>query len=164
MADNYRDYNLTADQQAIKAKYPPLTKKYEYLDHTADVQLHAWGDTLEETFEQCAMAMFGYMTDTETVEPLDTIEVEAEGHDLLSLLYNFLNEWLYKFSADQFFVPREVKVLYIDRMRYKIRSIGWGEEFSLSKHPQGTEVKAITYSAMQIHEEETPEVFVIIDI
>ncbi|XP_053867493.1 protein archease isoform X1 [Malaclemys terrapin pileata] len=164
MADNYRDYNLTADQQAIKAKYPPLNKKYEYLDHTADVQLHAWGDTLEETFEQCAMAMFGYMTDTETVEPLDTIEVEAEGHDLPSLLYNFLNEWLYKFSADQFFIPREVKVLYIDRMRYKIRSIGWGEEFSLPKHPQGTEVKAITYSAMQIYEEETPEVFVIIDI
>lgn len=25
------------------------------------------------------MAMFGYMTDTETVEPLDTVEVEAEG-------------------------------------------------------------------------------------
>ncbi|EMP28427.1 Protein archease [Chelonia mydas] len=110
------------------------------------------------------MAMFGYMTDTETVEPLDTIEVEAEGHDLLSLLYNFLNEWLYKFSADQFFVPREVKVLHIDRVRYKIRSIGWGEEFSLPKHPQGTEVKAITYSAMQIYEEGTPEVFVIIDI
>uniref|UniRef100_A0A452GNF5 Uncharacterized protein n=1 Tax=Gopherus agassizii TaxID=38772 RepID=A0A452GNF5_9SAUR len=27
--NNYRDYNLTANQQAIKAKYPPLTKKYE---------------------------------------------------------------------------------------------------------------------------------------
>ncbi|XP_006117597.3 protein archease isoform X1 [Pelodiscus sinensis] len=164
MADNYRDYNLTEDQKAIKAKYPPVNKKYEYLDHTADVQLHAWGDTLEETFEQCVMAMFGYMTDTETVEPLDTVEVETEGHDLFSLLYNFLNEWLYKFSAEQFFVPREVKVLSIDRMKYKIRSIGWGEEFSLPKHPQGTEVKAITYSAMQIYEEETPEVFVIIDI
>lgn len=25
------------------------------------------------------MAMFGYMTDTETVEPVDTVEVEAEG-------------------------------------------------------------------------------------
>lgn len=34
---------------------------------------------MEEAFEQCAMAMFGYMTDTETVEPLDTVEVEAEG-------------------------------------------------------------------------------------
>lgn len=34
---------------------------------------------MEEAFEQCVMAMFGYMTDTETVEPVDTVEVEAEG-------------------------------------------------------------------------------------
>ncbi|XP_068124966.1 protein archease isoform X3 [Hyperolius riggenbachi] len=110
-----------------------------YLDHTADVQLHAWGDTLEEAFEQCAMAMFGYMTDIETVEPIDTVEVEIEGNDMLSLLYNFLDDWLYKFSADQYFIPREVKVLHIDRMNFKIRSIGWGEEFSLAKHPQTAE-------------------------
>ncbi|KAM4757913.1 protein archease isoform 1-T2 [Cyanocitta cristata] len=179
MAAEDRDYNLTEEQKAVKAKYPPLCKKYEYLDHTADVQLHAWGDTLEEAFEQCVMAMFGYMTDTGTVEPVDTVEVEAEGedctssvenyerekgHDMLSLLFHFLDEWLYKFSADEFFIPREVKVLHIDRMQFKIRSIGWGEEFSLDKHPQGTEVKAITYSAMQICEDEKPEVFVIIDI
>ncbi|XP_032058286.1 protein archease isoform X2 [Anas acuta] len=106
MAGDERDYNLTAEQRATKAKYPPLNKKYEYLDHTADVQLHAWGDTLEEAFEQCVMAMFGYMTDTETVEPLDTVEVEAEGHDMLSLLFHFLDEWLYKFSANEFFIPR----------------------------------------------------------
>ncbi|XP_059724418.1 protein archease isoform X2 [Haemorhous mexicanus] len=106
MAAEDRDYNLTQEQKAVKDKYPPLCKKYEYLDHTADVQLHAWGDTLEEAFEQCAMAMFGYMTDTGTVEPVDTVEVEAEGHDLLSLLFHFLDEWLYKFSADEFFIPR----------------------------------------------------------
>ncbi len=43
--------------------------------------------------------------------------------------------------------------------------MGFGEEFSLEKHPQGTEVKAITYSAMQIiQNEEKNELFVIIDI
>ncbi|KAJ6654301.1 hypothetical protein lerEdw1_007223 [Lerista edwardsae] len=122
-ADPSRDYGLSEAQRAVKAKYPPVSRK-----------LHAWGDTLEEAFEQCAMAMFGYMTDTETVEPLDALEVEAEGHDMLSLLFHFLDEWLYKFSANEFFIPR------------------------------GTEVKAITYSAMQVHEGEKPEVFVIIDI
>lgn len=45
-------------------------------------RLHSWGNSLEEAFEQCAMAMFGYMTDTETVEPIDTIEVESEGKKL----------------------------------------------------------------------------------
>lgn len=48
-------------------------------------RLHAWGDTLEEAFEQCVMAMFGYMTDTETVEPVDTVEVEAEGKAVLTV-------------------------------------------------------------------------------
>ncbi|XP_051892418.1 protein archease isoform X2 [Pristis pectinata] len=110
------------------------------------------------------MAMFGYMTDIETVQPLKTLEVKAEGHDMLSLLYNFMTEWLYQFSAETFFIPREMKVVQIDRTNYTIRSIGWGEEFDLAKHPQGTEVKAITYSAMQIHEEESPQIFVIIDI
>ncbi|XP_036207155.1 protein archease isoform X1 [Myotis myotis] len=162
--EDIRDYNLNAKQKATKAKYPPVNRKYEYLDHTADVQLHAWGDTLEEAFEQCAMAMFGYMTDTDTVEPLQAIEVETQGDDLQSLLFHFLDEWLYKFSADEFFIPREVKVLSLDQVNFKLRSIGWGEEFSLSKHPQGTEVKAITYSAMQVYTEEKPEVFVIIDI
>uniref|UniRef100_A0A2I3RJJ2 Protein archease n=1 Tax=Pan troglodytes TaxID=9598 RepID=A0A2I3RJJ2_PANTR len=147
--EDVRDYNLTEEQKVIKAKYPPVNRKYEYLDHTADVQLHAWGDTLEEAFEQCAMAMFGYMTDTGTVEPLPTVEVETQGDDLQSLLFHFLDEWLYKFSADEFFIPQEVKVL---------------KESSLSKYPQGTEVKAITYSAMQVYNEEKPEVFVIIDI
>ncbi|PWA16410.1 hypothetical protein CCH79_00004608, partial [Gambusia affinis] len=117
-----RQLDLTEEQKATKSKYPPINKKYEYLDHTADVQIHSWGDSLEEAFEQCAMGMFGYMTDTETVEPIDTVEVESEGEDMESLLFHFLDDWLYKFCADLFFVPR------------------------------GTEVKAITYSAMQIHD------------
>lgn len=56
------------------------------------LRIHSWGETLEEAFEQCAMGMFGYMTDTETVEPIDTVEVETEGKGCsLYLSYIYCN-------------------------------------------------------------------------
>jgi len=40
-----------------------------------------------------------------------------------------------------------------------------GETFDLEKHPQGTEIKAITYSNMQIHDNEgRVDIYVIVDI
>ncbi|KAF7287178.1 protein archease [Rhynchophorus ferrugineus] len=145
------------------------SKKYEYLDHTADVQLHSWGDTLKEAFEQCGIAMFGYMTELETVDIRQNPEIEATGHDLESLLFNFLNELLFLFSSDPFVVCSKLDITEFstegEELRIKCKC--YGEEFALGKHPQGTEVKAITYSAMQIindTENNKFELFVIIDI
>ncbi|XP_014245949.1 protein archease isoform X1 [Cimex lectularius] len=143
--------------------FPPV--KYEYLDHTADVQLHAWGKDLKEAFEQCAVAMFGYITDLEYVEFAETQTIEAEGEDLSSLLFHFLDEFLFMFSAEPFFIPRVVMITEFNREEFKIKAVGFGETFTIGKHPQGADVKAITYSNMQIHEnEDKVELFVIIDI
>ncbi|KAG8192959.1 hypothetical protein JTE90_028082 [Oedothorax gibbosus] len=139
--------------------------KYEYLDHPADVQLHSWGDTLKEAFEQIAVSMFGYMTEIDSVDILMKQDIEAEGHDMISLLYNYLDEFLYIFSAEPYFIARKVEILEFDKENFKIKARGYGEIFDLDKHPQGTEVKAITYSNMQVHENENRcELFVIIDI
>lgn len=128
--------------------------------------------------------MFGYMTEIEKVDIVEPQEIEAQGHDLLSLLFHLLDEFLFLFSAEPFFIARvsfywakslhtgitllffqKVVITEFDRDNFKIRATGYGETFDLSKHPQGTEVKAITYSNMQIHEEdEKKQVFVIIDI
>ena len=99
-----------------------------------------------------------------------------------SALYNFLDEWLFTFNAEPFFVPFKIEITKFTRNRketqihnqtelednednIEIEAIGFGETFDLQKHPQGTEVKAITYSAMQIIEKPGfCETFVIIDI
>jgi len=148
---------------------PP--RGHEYLDHTADVQLHAWGPDLSAAFEECAKAMFGYMTDLDTVSECKTESMCASGSDLESALFNFLDEWLFLFSAEPFFIPFKIDITKFTKSdsgaddAVKIEANGFGETFDLGKHPQGTEVKAITYSAMQIHEKDNfAEVFVIIDI
>eukprot|EP00887_Chlorella_sp_A99_P007899 scaffold20.g7899.t1 len=140
--------------------------KFEYLDHTADVQLHSWGNTLEEAFEQAALAMFNYMTPLSgiAVDEGATRTYEAEGHDMHSLLFNFLDELLFTFSTE-FFVCREVRVTSLDRGAFRIAAEGRGERFDRARHAAGTEVKAITYSAMQITEKPgDAEIFVIVDI
>ncbi|OQV14391.1 putative Protein archease [Hypsibius exemplaris] len=154
---------VSAEDLPMVLSVPP--KKYEYLDHTADVQIHAWGDDLKESFEQAAVAMFGYMTEIESVDIIMEETVEAEGDDLINLLYHFLDEWLYKFSAEPFFIARKVVITEFDEEKFRIKATGYGEEFNLGKHPQGTEVKAITYSNLQVHNKDNQhEVYVIIDI
>ena len=177
MASNYADTPCDLPEE-VRAKNhqntgapgPPAPLPqlgYEYLDHTADIQLHSWGPTLAAAFEQCCLAMFGYMTELEYVVPSETQEVTTEGDDLLSLLFHLLDEFLFLFSADPFFVPREVKITHLDTENFKITAEGRGETFDISKHPQGSEVKAITYSNMQVLSSEDGnkwDCYVIVDI
>ncbi|XP_065081666.1 protein archease-like [Ochlerotatus camptorhynchus] len=144
--------------------------KYEYLDHTADVQLHAWGETLKEAFEQCGMAMFGYMTELSSVDIQKCYEIKTDPtDDMENLLFRFLDELLFLFSAEPFLICKKLEITKFDteEEKFYIECRCYGEEFDLSKHPQGTEVKAITYASMQINqmpEQNKCEVFVIIDI
>lgn len=69
-------------------------------------RLHAWGETMEEAFEQCAMAMFGYMTELDKVEMTQSYEIEAEAEDLPGLLFHFLDELLFMFCAEPYLVAR----------------------------------------------------------
>lgn len=109
------------------------------------------------------------MTELHTVEIKNSSIIEAEGHDLESLLFKFLDELLFLFSCEPYLICSKVKILEFksEGEDYKIKCKCFGEEFQIGKHPQGTEVKAITYSAMQIINEPERnkfEVFVIIDI
>jgi len=148
-------------------------KQYEYLDHTADIQIHCWGKDMKETFEQAAVGMYGYMTeDIETVEMIDMHKIEASGEDLESLLFHFLDELLFIFAAQPFFIARRVDIYEIDLEAFTIKAKAYGEQFNLAKHPAGTEIKAITYSAMQILQRsegenttrDDVEIYVIVDI
>jgi SHS2 domain-containing protein len=139
---------------------------YEYLDHTADVQCHSWGSNLTKAFENMIPCMFNYMTDLTTVEidPIETIEFTVKGHDLQSLLFAYMDEFLFRFCTDSF-CPVKVEIISFNRNNFEILLKAYGELFNQAKHPQGTEIKAITYSNMQIHEgEEKSDLYVIVDI
>jgi len=146
---------------------PPRTKKYEYLDHTADIQVHSWGDDMIEALENSAIGMFGYMTELDKVEYITEFpfSVKANTPDMESMFFRFLDELLVIFFIEGYLLFRDVKITSFDRENWEINGFGYGEVMDLSRHPQGTEVKAITYSAMQIYEEDNKvELYVVLDI
>ncbi len=133
--------------------------RYETLEHTADVMIKAKGKDLEECFANAAYALFDQITDVTKVWPKEEVRFTVEGHDLESLLYNFLSEFLYIHDAK--------KVVLSDfRVRIegtKLDCVARGERFDPIRHRPKHEVKAVTYHMLRVDPNE-PSVTVIFDI
>jgi SHS2 domain-containing protein len=133
--------------------------RYELLEHTADVMVRARGKDLEECFANAAYALFDQMVDVSKVEATTEVSFEVEGHDLESLLYNFLSEFLYLRDAKQLVLCEFEVEIRSDQVLCRAK----GERLSHGKHGQRHEVKAITYHMLSVDPKE-PSVTVIFDI
>ncbi|MEM1550850.1 MAG: archease [Candidatus Bathyarchaeia archaeon] len=128
-------------------------RRFEFLEHTADVYIAAYGRNLKEAFENAALAMFETMTDTADVkrEREDTIEVEGE--DMESLLYNWLESLLVKFEIENILYS-DFNVLSIkgENGKLRLKAKIYGEPFDSERHKQKVGIKAVTYHRMEINE------------
>lgn len=124
---------------------------FKFLEHTADVYVEAWGKTLEEAFEQSALAMFEVITDTKTVEPNDKREVTVTAEDEYLLLYEWLEELLFLYDTENLvFSEFKVEISGDEDEGYTLSGLAKGEVFNREKHEPRTEVKAITLNMMEI--------------
>ncbi|TMW56457.1 hypothetical protein Poli38472_006467 [Pythium oligandrum] len=124
-ARHWRRPESVSVKNSPSVKAPVTSHPFEYLDHTADIQLHAWGSTLGDAFRSVVMCMFHYITDIETVaiDPLQSIEVTVAGHDLESLLFAFMDEFLFRFAADRI-VCKDIEFLHVDTQQFAIQAVG----------------------------------------
>ncbi|MEL9929923.1 MAG: archease [Sulfolobales archaeon] len=125
------------------------------LEHTADVMYLVESESLIKLFEIAALGMFSYITDLNTVNEIECVSVKAEGFDLESLMYRWLENLLIEHDLRKF-VARRVRVDSItirkteNEESFLIEGFACGERFDREKHPAGIVVKAVTYSQMSI--------------
>ena len=130
-----------------------LDKRFEFLEHTADLYIAAYGESLEEAFENAAAAMFEGMTELDKIKPQIEDTVEVEGYDKQALLYNWLEALLLKFEIESklyshFKIARIEKTSTGLKLTARIK----GEPFDRNRHLSKVGVKAITYHQMEIIE------------
>ena len=128
-----------------------MTRKFEFLEHTADVYVAAYGSNLEEAFENSATAMFETMTDTKQVRASEEDRLEVIARDEEDLLYSWLEALLLKFEVDGRLYSR-FKVESINSIPegFILRAKMWGESYNRERHKSRTDVKAVTYHRMEI--------------
>lgn len=138
-------------------------KKFEFLDiTTADACFRAHGKNLNELFANSALAMFEIMINTKQIKPVVEKSVEAKAKDLQGLLFEWLNELLVFYGAENLaFSKFEVK---IDEKNLELKAKVWGEKINPEKHETKAEVKAATYHKMEIKKNKKWKAQVIVDI
>jgi len=122
---------------------------YEYIPHTADIQFRAYGGTIEEVFNNSSVAMFKSICDAKIGEKISK-NIEVKGHDLESLMYNFLEELLVIFDSEHFLLSKmEDLKINVENMTLTGKAIGDSSE----DYEIHLDIKAITYNEMYVKNE-----------
>jgi len=124
-------------------------EKYKFLEHTADIKFKAFGKTIEEVFENSALAMFKSMYEGK-IKDKKSFKINVTGKDFESLLYNFLEEFLFLVDGKNFFLSK-VKSIKIDKKNFKLSAEVLGDD--AKNYKIGLDVKAITYHSMFVKQQ-----------
>ena len=75
-------------------------ERYVLVDHTADMMVRAFGDTLEECFANAGYALFDQTVDLSGIGTSEETDIRVSGIDDEDRLYSFLSELLFIEDCD----------------------------------------------------------------
>ncbi|MBE0415909.1 MAG: archease [Dehalococcoidia bacterium] len=138
-----------------------MTKRFEVIDHTADIAIAAYGADLRGAFANAAYALFSLMVDLEDVGDALCHEVEVTAADREELLVAWLNELIYLFEVENVLFKRfEIGEL----TKTRLRASCYGEKIDHERHKIKIAVKAATYHMLKVDEGDGFRVQVLFDI
>jgi SHS2 domain-containing protein len=121
-----------------------------------DAIIEAYGSTLEEAFENAALAVCDTMIDLKSVAPRNEFKLSAKGNDLYSLLFDWLDQVMLFLVADRIAMSQfSVKINHHNKNEgdYLLEGTARGEPLDLDRHHYKIEIKAVTYHEMEIKHE-----------
>lgn len=122
---------------------------WEHFSHEADIGVRGAGATLEQAFEQAALALTAVITEPSAVVPKDAIRLSCEAPDAELLLVDWLNALIFEMATrnmlfSRFEVHLEGRHLFAQ---------AWGETLDPARHRPAVEVKGATYTALKVARE-----------
>lgn len=130
-----------------------MARGFRFLEHMTDAIIESYGDTLEEAFEQAAIGLNETMIDLKGVRSDSELKINAEGHDLESLLFDWLDKVMLILVADGIVMSDFSVKIHKTESGYALAGVARGEKLDLNKHAYKVEIKAVTYHEMSVKQE-----------
>ena len=127
-----------------------MCKRFEIIEHTADVGIRAFGADRASVYENAARGMLSLIISPESVRAAEEESVTVDGSDAVDLLVSWLHEILFRFDARRrIYADVRVEEVNERRLRARLR----GERLDLDRHEIVTDIKAVTYHTARVDEE-----------
>lgn len=125
-----------------------MEKRFDVLDHTADIGIIAYGTDIRQLFSNAALGLFSLITDLEGIEEKLNLSLKVKSEDREGLLVAWLNELIYVFDARHLLIRR----CDIDNLTHtQLRATCHGENFDPAKHRIKRGIKAATYHMLKVN-------------
>jgi SHS2 domain-containing protein len=137
-----------------------MIKRFELIEHTADMGLKAYGKDLPEAFANAAYGMFSIIAELDSIKEMEMRRVEVSADDMESLLFEWLNSLLYYFDVETLIFKR------LDIAEFSENHLVaqcWGEKYDLARHRLKLGVKSATYHMLEVDRKQN-QVQVIFDV
>jgi SHS2 domain-containing protein len=122
-------------------------KRFEILDHTADLGIVVTGDDLKDLFHNAADALLQIMLEWPAEKGGEARNISIKAVDLPDLMVRWLGEILYLFEGENRLVTQtKIITLTPDHLDAQIETV----PFSPTRHELLTEIKAVTYHQIEV--------------
>lgn len=142
--------------------------KYQFLEDIAiaDIAFEAYGKTLKELFQNCALALTTVMVDLNDIKPSKNYKLRMKSQGIEELLFDFLSELVLLKDKDQILFSRfELKIEELKTKEYLLKANLRGEKINPQKHKLRSDVKAVTWHMFKLGKDDTGwKVQIILDI
>jgi SHS2 domain-containing protein len=126
-----------------------MAPHWEHFAHEADMGIRGIAPTLEQAFEQAALAMTAVITDPLGVMPSEAIPIHCTGTDNDFLFMDWINELVYAMA---------VRGLLFNRFQVSINdgeltATAFGEAVDRKKHQPAVEIKGATLTELHVYQQ-----------
>jgi len=127
-----------------------MSTHWEHFPHEADIGVRGVGATKAQAFEQAALALTAVVTDLDTIETQQPIEVHCEAPDDELLLADWLNSLIYEMSTRRMLFSR----FSVRLDGHSLHARAWGEVIDPARHHPAVEIKGATYTSLRVARED----------